>query len=694
MTRLPAFRPRDRIPAARPLCVALSLLIAGTCAAADGAAHHDGVVTLDTLVVTDVTPTLAMTFVTDTKLPRQPVPASDGADYLKTVPGFSLIRSGGTNGDPVLRGMFGSRLNLMTDGGHMQGACPARMDNSLSYVSPETYDRLEVVKGPQTVLWGPGASAGTVRFERDIPFFDAPGMQLNASATFGSFGRDDQVVDTAFGNASAYARVTANRSQSDDYDDGDGNVVPSAWKKWNADVAFGWTPDADSLVEASAGRGDGEARYAGRGMDGSQFERTSYGLRAERRNFDGAFDKVEARLYYNDVDHVMDNYTLREPDAGSSMPMPMASNVAQRTQGGRLAFAWSTDGWNLDAGLDARDNRHRKRNATGRDAYLAQPWTTDARSDNVGVFAELGWNLAPRQRLVGGLRIDRASVQDERATIGSMMPRPNPTQGTTRRETLPSGLVRWEIQPEGSAAMWHLGLGHVQRMPDYWELFSPTLGPAGSVNAFAGIEPERTTQLDIGMHYREGRWDAWASLYAGRIQDYILFEYSEGMMGATTRATNVDARTHGGEVGVEFRPTGAWKLGGSLAYAWGEVDHVGAMPQTPPLEARLNAAYDNKRWSVGALLRVAASQDRMSPGYGNVVGQDLAPTPGFAVFSLNGGYRFTQTLQLAAGIDNVFDRTYAEHLNLAGNSAFGYPADPVRINEPGRSAWVKLNYKF
>ena len=91
------------------------------------------------------------------------MPASDGADYLKTIPGFSAIRNGGSNGDPVLRGMFGSRLNLVSNDGSMPGACPARMDNPMSYVSPETFDRLVVVKGPQTVLWGPGASAGTVR---------------------------------------------------------------------------------------------------------------------------------------------------------------------------------------------------------------------------------------------------------------------------------------------------------------------------------------------------------------------------------------------------------------------------------------------------------------------------------------------------------------------------------------------------
>ena len=92
-----------------------------------------------------------LTFITNPKTPRQPLPASDGTDYLKTIPG-SAIRNGGTNGDPVLRGMFGSRLNILTNGSAMPGACPARMDAPSSYISPETFDQLTVIKGPQTVL--------------------------------------------------------------------------------------------------------------------------------------------------------------------------------------------------------------------------------------------------------------------------------------------------------------------------------------------------------------------------------------------------------------------------------------------------------------------------------------------------------------------------------------------------------------
>src|SRR5690606_28462466 len=130
----------------------------------------------------------------DPKDARQPVPASDAADYLKTIPGFSVIRNGGTNGDPVLRGMFGSRLNLLTNGGLMIGACPGRMDAPSSYISPETFDRLTVIKGPQTVLWGPGASAGSVRFDREPERFGELGSRLRGSVLAGSNGRFDKVL--------------------------------------------------------------------------------------------------------------------------------------------------------------------------------------------------------------------------------------------------------------------------------------------------------------------------------------------------------------------------------------------------------------------------------------------------------------------------------------------------------------------
>ncbi|SQB20539.1 TonB-dependent copper receptor [Citrobacter koseri] len=47
-------------------------------------------------------------------------------------------------------------------------------------------------------------------------------------------------------------------------------------------------------------------------------------------------------------------------------------------------------------------------------------------------------------------------------------------------------------------------------------------------------------------------------------------------------------------------------------------------------------------------------------------------------------YRLNKSVKLSAGVDNLFDKAYSEHLNLAGNSSFGYSAN-TSVNEPGKN---------
>lgn len=700
-------RGRARPACLRALCALTAAggiigLNAPACAASN-ATTEQSIIELEPEVITAVQQSSPLTIVTNPKDARQPVPASDGTDYLKTIPGFSAIRNGGTNGDPVLRGMFGSRLNLRTDGGLMLGACPARMDAPSSYIAPETYDKLTVIKGPQTVLWGPGASAGTVLFEREPEHFGELGSRIDGSVLAGSNGRFDRVVDGAVGGSQGYLRVVGNHAQADDYQDGNGDTVPSRWDKWNGDVAAGWTPDADTLVELTAGKGDGEARYAGRGMDGTQFKRESLGLRFEKRNISDVFEKLEAQVYYNYADHIMDNFRLRTPDPSSMMPMPMASEVDRRTVGGRLAATLAWSDFQLVSGVDAMRSEHRERSSsfdmmsdtfTDTDAY---PWTTDAVMHDYGAFTELTWYAAERSRVIGGARVDRADAKDYRQSTGGgmSMSMPNPTAGDTRSDTLPSAFVRYEHDLADSPTTLYAGLGYVERFPDYWELFSPDKGPNGSVNAFDAIKPEKTTQLDFGAQYNGGKLQAWASGYVGVVHDFILFDYGTDMMGmSSSQARNVDARIMGGELGASYQLDPNWKTDATLAYAWGKnTTDDRALPQMPPLDARLGLTYERDLWSAGALWRVVAAQSRVAIGEGNVVGQDFGSTGGFGVFSLNGAYKLSKNFKVSTGVDNLFDKTYAEHLNLAGDAGFGFPGDTA-INEPGRTFWTKLDFSF
>src|SRR5690606_20378696 len=132
-----------------------------------------------------------------------------------------------------------------------------------------------------------------------------------------------------------------------------------------------------------------------------------------------------------------------------------------------------------------------------------------------------------------------------------------------------------------------------------------------------------------------------------------------------SQADNIDARILGGELGVAYDLSDTWKTDATLAYAWGKNSSDGeALPQMPPLEARLGLSYQRDAWSVGALWRVVDGQGRVAEGRGNVVGRDLGESAGFAVLSLNGAYRVSRQVKLSAGVDNLFDKQYAEHLNL------------------------------
>ena len=621
----------------------------------------------------------------DPKQPIQPVPATDGADYLQSIVGFSSVNSGaGTNGDVTFRGMFGSRIKILTDGTENLGACPSRMDSPTSYISPESYDQISVIKGPQTVQYANTGSAATVIFERSPEQFDADNhYRGQASVLLGSFGRLDHNVEVAAGDAQKYIRLNTSRSVSDSYKDGNGTTVPSDWERWNADIALGWTPDSDTWVELTGGKADGEAVYAGRAMDGSKFARESLGLRVEKRNVSDVIKKFEVQVNYNFNDHVMDNYSLREFKPGGMMSMPMATNVARKTLNARMAVTSEWDKLQLITGIDSQNNQHSKRNGNLMTAYQNKPRIKDMEFQSIGGFGELSYQVSDNHKLVSGLRLDQVKVEAVESN-------------QERKKTLPSAFLRFENQhPDHDDGKTYIGIGYVERMPDYWELFSPKSGN-GHPNTFKNIDTEKTLQLDIGYQHEHGNFSSWASAYAGVINDYILTTYlptgNMGMLEAHSR--NVDATVAGAEVGIGYQFTDAIQADLSAMYAWGEnTSDNTPLPQISPLEARVNLRYIQDNYTLGAYWRLVDGQNRISEREGNIVGYDLKQSAGFGTLSLNGTYHVNDNMDLSVGIDNVLDRTYAEHLNKMGSSGFGFAANE-QFNNIGRNYWARVSMKF
>jgi iron complex outermembrane receptor protein len=322
------------------------------------------------------------------------------------------------------------------------------------------------------------------------------------------------------------------------------------------------------------------------------------------------------------------------------------------------------------------------------------PRQPDAWFRSIGFFGEATLPRGEGSRIVAGLRADDWHATDEREmlNIGLVM-QPNPTADETRSTILPSGFLRYEHELKERPLTAFAGIGHVQRFPDYWELFAQKES-AGSISAFNTL-PEKTTQVDTGLVFAGERSSGSLSAFFSVVDDFILIEsgYLKEMRSATI-TRNIAARTWGAEADASYAFTSRLSATGTLAFTRGEntTDDL-PLAQMPPLELRTALEYEQEDWSAGLLWRLVAAQGRVAANQGNVVGQDLGPSGGFGVLSFNGSWRPLPRMLISAGIDNVFDKLYAEHISRGGSAVAGYE-QTTRVNEPGRTLWLKLSASF
>lgn len=634
--------------------------------------------------------------------PQQEIYAPmDTGEWLRSLPGVSGTRLGGHGIDPVIRGQGEMRVNVLLDGAYVHGGCPNRMDPATSYAPLSTYDRITLIRGNQTVRYGGGGNGGTLLLERDTqPFMVDEAPRLRAEAGNGGNGdQRDATVDAAFGSELGYARVIAGLNRADNYEDGNGDEVRSAFDERGANLLLGYTPSSRTRVELGleAVRGE-DILYAGM-MDAPKSDHDLARLKFSRQVAAAAPGTLSGELYRSDVEHLMDNYSLR-PLVGMMMPMSVPSDST--TDGGRIQY--QTDGaddWLV--GIDVqRNDREAIRYSGLNQAMINSYMWPDVALDQWGVFMERGFTLAERQRLRAGARYDQVDASAGLANADPMGMPLSPNQlytlyyGATAQDVSEhnvGGFLRYELDMQAQPVTWSATLSRSVRTADATERFMAANGMTPS-DRWVGnptLDPEQHHQLELGAQAKTGGWDLNGAVYVDQVDDYILRDRAHSanpMLGNATVYRNVDARLYGSELGAARTWANVWQSRITLEYVHGQnrTDDR-ALAQIAPLELGLELRYVQSVWDLGGKLRVVDKQNRVDDDPLTGSGLDASETSGFAVLDLNGRYALAKRVDVKVGVDNVFDRTYAEHLNRSND----FDPTVVQINEPGRSVWLRVN---
>ncbi|MEJ2621874.1 MAG: TonB-dependent copper receptor [Candidatus Thiodiazotropha sp.] len=641
------------------------------------------------------------------------IPA-DAADFLRDINGVSGIRMGGHGIDPVIRGQSQTRLNVLMDGAYIHGGCPNRMDPPTAYSAMESYDSVTVIKGSQTVIYGGGGSGGTVLFERNVPKFEA-GKPYLGSADVGYKSNSqakEASVDVAAGSDLGFARGIIGYQDADNYEDGDGNEVRSAFTNQSGNLILGYTPDTNKVLQLNleATRED-DVLYAGAGMDSPMSDADNIRLKYAQSDEVGPFSAIKAEIYSSEVEHLMDNYSLRE----LTMPMRMSVPTTSDTKGGRLLADLMLGEATLTVGFDMQNNERDANRYSGmpnmEPTTLQSIMWPGAELEQTGIFMEISQPISDLDKVKAGLRYDRvdASISrgDEKPDLG---PSPTPNNlyaayyADTSDETTENNVGGFvQYQREIGDGTLYTGFSRSVRTADaterYLASFSRNMMTMMDLSWVGNpeLEPEKHHQLEAGMRWQGGTWDTDVSVFYNDVTDYILRDKARGQdgilvsNGTANIYRNVDAEFYGIELEGGYRIMDSLTTTASLAYVRAEnTTDDRNIAQIAPLEATLGMEYTVGSLAFGSNVRMNAKQTRADLENGS--GQDAQETPGWGVIDLYGSYDIAKMAKVSFGIDNLLDKSYAYHVNRANADPFNPEA--IQVNEPGREVWVKAGVRF
>ena len=561
-------------------------------------------------------------------------------EALENQLGVAKRSFGPASGRPVIRGFDGDRVLVLQNGLRL-GGIASQSGDEVEPIDVLSLDRVEIVKGPATLLYGSNAIGGVVNgistndvYQKDLSgylttFGATNNWQAGGSAGF-KFGVGKFLI---FGSGGA--------QKANDYRTPLGIVLNSYSRSGNASGGVGWFPRQGWVAFNYT---YDRRRYGIPVEPGAidfeylKMRRHSYEVKGGLRELGGFIEGGDFAVSYND-------YVNREFEFESDENVTELDSLA------------TNKNWNYRANF----NHQRLGRFSG--TFGISGFSRDYKS--IGAEAP-----APhtKQKSVAVYGLERIDLEKIGFQFGGRVEQNgyNPEGNFRKRNFVGfsgSAGIRVPLWTGGSFVT---NYQHSFRAPALEELYNN--GPHPGILVFdignPNLNAEQGDGVDFSLRHNNERLRLESSVYYYNIHNFVFTDFT----GVTDPGSHLPivnyaqgtSRYRGMEASIEVRIVPALWLNGKVDYVRADLTQLNkALPRIPPLRATLGADWRYQAFSVRPELILAARQGRV---FDNEV-----PTEGYSVLNLNASYtivklRAAHILTLSG--NNLTDKLYRNHLSF------------------------------
>ena len=546
-------------------------------------------------------------------------------DVLDNQPGVAKRSGGAGNSRPVIRGFDGDRVKVTTDG-VSSGSLASQSGDHAEPVDIFSADRIEIVKGPATLLYGSSAIGGVVNSISGHDEGSHPGLR-GFFSVIGSTNSTQAAVGTGieYGNGPFMLWANASGQRTSDYKAGGnfGTVVNSFTRNAAGSLGGGYY---GPKAYFTANYNFYQSRY-GIPLDFREDDPELRSIRLWRNDEKFNFGYSDPKLFVTGIKLTFDisNYRHQEME-GADVGTTFHNNVVsfrgmfEQKQAGRLSGRFGFDGY------------HRYFATQGVENLIDGP----VRQNNFSVFG------------LQELKFERVNLQFGARVENNRYDPVNPG-------LLDRGFTGFSGAAGAKFDLWKGGAfvanySHSYRAPAIEELYNN--GPHdGSLLFEVGdpnLKPEISNGIDLSLRQQNSRVKAEANFYYYHFNNFVFlaptgvvdpdsgFEIAKYLQG--------NSRFWGSELNLDLTATKYLNFLAGVDYVNAELSNGTPLPRISPLRGRVGLDFHYKNFSVKPEFVGVARQDRVfinetpTSGYGtvNVTGNYVITSKHYAqIFSVN-----------------------------------------------------------